>query len=220
VLVDDLLTQGVTEPYRMFTSRAEFRLSMRADNADERLTPLAVSVGLAGASRSARFDALMTELTEARSLARSLSVTPQQAERAGIRVNKDGLRRSAVDLLGLPGVGRAEVAAVWPALAVLKPAVWDFLEAEALYAGHLGRQAAEAEQIRHDLGSPIPAEIDFTQTPGLSAELSGKLSRFRPPTLAHAARIEGMTPAALTLLIGLVRRHRTVAAEVLDGPAE
>jgi tRNA uridine 5-carboxymethylaminomethyl modification enzyme len=219
VLIDDLIVQGVSEPYRMFTSRAEYRLSMRADNADERLTPRALAVGLARSARSQRFAARMADLAAARALANGLSVTPQQAERAGIRVNMDGQRRSAIDLLGLPGVRREHVTGVWPELSELPPAMWDALEADALYAGYLGRQAAEAQLIRNDLGTAIPAGLDFSLAPGLSAELSEKLSRHRPPTLAHAARMEGMTPAALTLLIGLVRRHRAQPVEAWNGSA-
>jgi tRNA uridine 5-carboxymethylaminomethyl modification enzyme len=219
VLIDDLIVQGVSEPYRMFTSRAEYRLSMRADNADERLTPLALAVGLAGSARSQRFATRTADLAAARALANGLSVTPQQAERAGIRVNKDGQRRTAIDLLSLPGVTREHVTGVWAELSELPPAMWDALEADALYAGYLGRQAAEAQLIRNDLGTAIPAGLDFSLAPGLSAELSEKLSRHRPPTLAHAARMEGMTPAALTLLLGLVRRHRAQPVEAWNDSA-
>lgn len=216
VLIDDLIVQGVTEPYRMFTSRAEFRLSLRADNADERLTPLGAGVGLVGSSRGARFRSLTSELNEARALARSLSITPSEAGGAGIRVNGDGLRRNVIDLLALPGVTRSRLITVWPRLADVSAQAWEALEADALYAGYLDRQRVEAEALRSDLGTAIPPGIDFKAAPGLSAELSDKLTRFRPPTLAHAARIEGMTPAALTLLIGLVRHRQSATPEGAD----
>ena len=217
VLIDDLIVQGVTEPYRMFTSRAEFRLSLRADNADERLTPLGLDHGLVGPARRDRFRVHMAELVQARQMAKSLSLTPIEATRVGLRVNQDGLRRTALDLLGLPNVTKEHLIALWPQIGVLSSTAWEALEAEALYAGYLDRQLSEAKAVRGELGTVIPADVDLGKVPGLSAELCDKLSRIRPPTLAHAARIEGMTPAALTLLIGLVRRHQPQPTENARG---
>jgi tRNA uridine 5-carboxymethylaminomethyl modification enzyme len=217
VLIDDLVVQGVTEPYRMFTSRAEFRLSLRADNADERLTPLGLDHGLVEAARRDRFRARIEELDQARQLAQCFSLTPTEATRFGLRVNSDGLRRTALDLLGLPNVTKAHLITLWPQFGVLSPAAWEVLEAEALYAGYLERQLTEAKAVRGELGTTIPADVDLGTVPGLSAELCEKLTQHRPPTLAHAARIEGMTPAALTLLIGLVRRHQPQSMETAHG---
>lgn len=213
VMIDDLIIRGVTEPYRMFTSRAEFRLSMRADNADERLTPLGMAVGAVGSERWDHFACRRSALEAARQRCRSMSVTPPEAQRAGLSVNQDGQRRTAFDLLGLPGVTRDRLCSLWPELREIAADTWDVIEAEALYAGYLNRQHAEAAAIRSDLGMAIPATMDFTAAPGLSAELRDKLSLLRPATLAHAAQIEGMTPAAVTLLMGLVRRHQTEQME-------
>jgi tRNA uridine 5-carboxymethylaminomethyl modification enzyme len=215
-MIDDLILRGVTEPYRMFTSRAEFRLSMRADNADERLTPLGSALGLISPDRSHRFARRRAALEEARALCRSLTFTPPQAQRAGLSVNQDGQRRSAFDLISLPGVTRERLWAVWPQLGQISADTWDVIEAEALYAGYLDRQHAEASAIRSDLAIAIPLDLDLASAPGLSAELREKLARLRPATVAQAAHIEGMTPAAVTLLMGLVRRHRDLQAAETD----
>jgi tRNA uridine 5-carboxymethylaminomethyl modification enzyme len=221
VMIDDLIIRGVTEPYRMFTSRAEFRLSMRADNADERLTPLGLSAGAVGSVRSDAFSRRRSTLEAARQHCRAVNVTPPEAHRAGLSVNQDGQRRTALELLGLPGVTRDRLCALWPDLERIAPDAWEVIEAEALYAGYLNRQHAEAAAIRSDLGMAIPPTLDFAAAPGLSAELRDKLTQLRPPTLAHAAQIEGMTPAAVTLVMGLVRRHQVGQFEesALEGAA-
>ena len=206
VMIDDLVTHGVTEPYRMFTSRAEYRLSLRADNADLRLTAKGASLGCVGAPRAAVFAGKAERLDEATALARSLSLTPAQAARAGLTVNQDGRRRSAYDLLSLPGVGRAELRAIWPAFAEVDDRTFGQLEIEASYAVYLDRQAADVARGRAEDGLALPDAMDYRAIPGLSAELGEKLARVTPRTLGQAGRIEGMTPAALALLAVRARR--------------
>ncbi|HEY0330907.1 MAG TPA: tRNA uridine-5-carboxymethylaminomethyl(34) synthesis enzyme MnmG [Rhodopseudomonas sp.] len=206
VMVDDLVTRGVTEPYRMFTSRAEYRLSLRADNADLRLTERGDALGCVGPERAAAFRRKAGSLRAAEALARSLSVTPTEAERAGIAVNRDGRRRSAFDLLALPSVGRDEVVRLWPELATIEHATFAQMEIEASYAVYLDRQEADIRRHRAEEDATLPRDIDYRAIAGLSAELSEKLSRVSPRTLGQAGRIEGMTPAALALLSSRVRR--------------
>jgi tRNA uridine 5-carboxymethylaminomethyl modification enzyme len=206
VLVDDLTTQGVAEPYRMFTSRAEWRLSLRADNADLRLTPKGVAAGCVGAERVAVFRAKEAALAEARALLAGLGLTPTAAAAHGIRVNEDGRRRSALELLASPGVTVAALAAVWPVLGALRPDVAEQLEIEARYRGYLERQAAEVRAFRREEALRLPEGIDYPGLSGLSAELRQALDRVRPATLGAASRVPGMTPAALTLLYRHARR--------------
>jgi tRNA uridine 5-carboxymethylaminomethyl modification enzyme len=208
VLVDDLTTRGVSEPYRMFTSRAEWRLSLRADNADLRLTPMGVAAGCVGAGRAAAFRAKRAALAEARDLLGALSLTPTAAAAHGIRVNGDGRRRSALELLALPGVTVAGLAGVWPELGALRPDVAEQLEIEARYRGYLDRQAAEVRAFRREEALRLPEGIDYAALGGLSGELRQALDRVRPATLGAASRVPGMTPAALTLLY----RHACRAA--------
>lgn len=212
VMVDDLVTRGVSEPYRMFTSRAEFRLSLRADNADERLTPLAVRLGLASAARRARFETAQQELAEARALAQGRSLTPNEAARHGIALNRDGIRRSAYELLSYPDVTLERLKGIWPELGAIAPKAAERLETEARYAVYLERQAADAEKLRQDESRVIPPHADFGSIPGLSNELKDKLRRRRPRTLAEAQRIDGMTPAALALILMAVRQSETRGA--------
>lgn len=213
VMVDDLVTRGVSEPYRMFTSRAEYRLSLRADNADLRLTPLGVAAGLVGAERARHFRAREGRIRNGLSLARSLSLTSGEAARKGLKVNQDGLRRTAVDLLAMPDIGWDRVSALWPELQALRPDVVEALEAEALYAGYLQRQEADIAALRREEQLTLPEDLDYAAMPSLSAELRQKLSRVRPATLGQASRIDGMTPAALAVILGHVRRyHRQSAA--------
>lgn len=206
VMIDDLITHGVTEPYRMFTSRAEYRLSLRADNADLRLTAKGERLGCVGALRAGLFAAKAEALAAASRLARSLTITPAQAARAGLTVNQDGRRRSAYDLLSLPGVGRADVARVWPELASIDAATFERLEIEAGYAVYLDRQAADVARRMSEETLALPPGMDYGAVAGLSAELREKLERVAPRTLGHAGRIEGMTPAALALLAVRARR--------------
>ncbi len=211
VMIDDLTTRGVSEPYRMFTSRAEFRLSLRADNADERLTPLADSLGICSADRRARFDAHQEKLAIARALTQSLTVTPNEAGRQGIEVNKDGVRRSAYQLLAYPDIDAAMLRRVWPQLREIDEATMERVETEAKYAVYLDRQRNEASQIRAEEGRIIPVGLDLSSVPGLSNELRQKLALRKPRSIGEAQRIEGMTPAALAILLTQIRNHEVSA---------
>jgi tRNA uridine 5-carboxymethylaminomethyl modification enzyme len=206
VMIDDLVTKGVTEPYRMFTSRAEYRLSLRSDNADLRLTPLGIAYGLVGPDRGQAFARRKTRIAEGLELARSLHLTPSEANQLGIRVNQDGKRRTLLDIAGMPDVGMAGAKKIWPAVNGLSGDVVEALEAEALYAGYLCRQEADIAAIRKEEQLTLPAEIEYDDMPSLSAEIRQKLKRIRPSTLGHASRIDGMTPAALAVIIGHIRR--------------
>ena len=206
VMVDDLTTRGVAEPYRMFTSRAEFRLHLRSDNADQRLTELGIAKGLVGPTRQEAYQAKVKALDVGRTLLQSLRTTPSRAREAGIVVNADGQHRSAFDLLAYPKVGPAEVTALWPEIGLIETAVLEQLAIDAQYAVYLDRQKADVEAMRRDEGIAIPAWIDYADIPGLSNELRQKLALQRPQTLAQAQAIEGMTPAAATLLLAIIRR--------------
>jgi tRNA uridine 5-carboxymethylaminomethyl modification enzyme len=211
VMVDDLITRGVTEPYRMFTSRAEFRLMLRADNADERLTPKGIALGLVGAARQAAFGERQSELVQARQLAQDLYLTSAAAAKAGFHVNQDGQKRNALQLIAMPDVGFERVAAHWPQLAALPPRAKDALEADALYAGYMDRQHRDIHQARAEEHLVIPAGLDFHAIPALSMELRLKLAKVRPKSIGHAGRIEGMTPAAIACLIGAIKKLRAAA---------
>jgi len=207
VMIDDLVTRGVSEPYRMFTSRAEYRLFLRADNADQRLTPLADSAGLVGARRRAVFRARMDRLGQAHEQLRTLSLTPDEAERAGLSVSKDGRRRNAYELLAYPDIPFDRLKAIWPALGQIEPAIAEQVCIDARYAVYLERQKADIEALRRDEALEIPASVDYGAISGLSNEVRDKLEIVRPVTLAQAGRIEGVTPAALTLLLAHVKRR-------------
>jgi tRNA uridine 5-carboxymethylaminomethyl modification enzyme len=212
VMIDDLVTRGVTEPYRMFTSRAEYRLTLRADNADQRLSPMGISLGCVSSKRSAAFTAKMATLDEARTRLTALTITPAAAKREGIALNQDGQRRSALELLAHPQAGRAEVMKLWPELAAIPPAVLEQLEADSLYSGYLDRQTADIAAFRRDESLALPDDLDYREVAGLSTEAAQKLSRIRPATLGQAGRIEGITPAALTaILLKIKTRPRQVA---------
>ncbi len=211
VMIDDLVTRGVSEPYRMFTSRAEYRLRLRADNADERLTPLGAQVGCVGGERLRAFAAKAEAIEGARRLLESLSLTPDQAAGHGIALNRDGRRRSAFDLLSLPGVSVATLSAVWPELSAIPAATAERLQVDARYAVYLDRQEASILAFKKDEAAAIPAAIDFAAIPGLSNEVRQKLERSRPATLAQAARIDGITPAALMLLLAHIRKAARAA---------
>ena len=207
VMIDDLVTRGVSEPYRMFTSRAEFRLRLRADNADQRLTPLGIALGCVGTSRREAFERKLEALERVREAALAETVTPQEAALRGLKVNQDGLRRSALDLLGYGDLSLEAVVAAFPVLAVEDQAILQQIERDARYAPYLERQAQDVARLRRDEAVAIPGWLDYRAIPGLSHELRDKLEATRPESLAQAARIEGMTPAALTLLLLRVRQR-------------
>jgi tRNA uridine 5-carboxymethylaminomethyl modification enzyme len=206
VMIDDLVTRGVAEPYRMFTSRAEYRLTLRADNADQRLTGKGIAIGCVGGVRAAQFQTKMAALTAARELATSLSVTPNEAARHGLALNHDGQRRIAFDLLSYPSLGMTDLARIWPQLAKLEAKVAEQLEIDAKYAVYLDRQSADIDAYRRDESFALPVELDYAALPGLSHEIRQKLEASRPRTIGQAGRIDGITPAALTLLVAHVRR--------------
>ena len=207
VMVDDLVTKGVSDPYRMFTSRAEFRLLLRADNADLRLTQKGIDVGCVGAARSAAFLAKVDELSAARKLTQALSLTSSEALRAGLSVNQDGVRRSAFELLAYGEIDLPRLAVIWPQLGALAGPVAGQIEIEAKYAAYLDRQSRDIASYRRDEGLLLPDDLDYAALRGLSNEVRAKLEMVRPATLGQAGRIEGVTPAALTLLASRVRRR-------------
>ncbi|MBU2167746.1 MAG: tRNA uridine-5-carboxymethylaminomethyl(34) synthesis enzyme MnmG [Alphaproteobacteria bacterium] len=211
VMIDDLVTRGVTEPYRMFTSRAEYRLSLRADNADRRLTPLAMELGLAGSERMRAFTAKRAELDDVLTWANETRFTPGEAKRLGIHVNADGQRRSVQDLLAHTNVSLDQFLPVRPDLADVSPVVRDQLAIEALYAGYLDRQSADAEALRREEDLRLPADLDYAGMGSLSTEVREKLAKVRPLTLGQASRIEGVTPGALTALLAHVKKSRVAA---------
>ena len=205
VMVDDLVTRGVTEPYRMFTSRAEYRLSLRQDNADRRLTPLGMELGCIGPERRDQFVQWSETLDDGISRLKSLVLAPQEAGRRGIVVNQDGARRSAFELLSLPSVEFADLVGIWPALADLSEPCRDAMGIEAKYAVYLDRQAEDIQRAGRDRGMIIPEELNFASLGGLSKELSSKLSLIQPRSIDQASRVEGMTPTALALIAAHVR---------------
>jgi tRNA uridine 5-carboxymethylaminomethyl modification enzyme len=211
VLIDDLVTRGVTEPYRMFTSRAEYRLTLRADNADQRLTNKGIAYGCVGSARAHAHASKMAALAAARDYAMSVSLTPTEANRHGMALNADGQRRTGFELLSYPHITVRDLAHVWPAFAEIAPKIAEQLEIDAKYAVYLDRQAADIAAFRCDEGLELPEGIDYAQLAGLSSEIKQKLLAIRPRTLAHAGRIDGMTPVALTLLLAHVRRERRTA---------
>ncbi len=206
VMIDDLVTRGITEPYRMFTSRAEYRLSLRADNADQRLTLKGVELGCVGAERARVFADKMREIEAARTLAKSLSLTPAQAKARGFEVNQDGVRRNALQLLAYPSISYAQLAGVWPELSALSRQAREQLEIDAMYSGYLERQALDVEAFKRDEDLRIDPALDYSSVGGLSNEVREKLAAARPVTLGQASRIEGVTAGALTALLAHVKR--------------
>ena len=206
VMIDDLVTRGITEPYRMFTSRAEYRLTLRADNADQRLTDKGIALGCVGPSRGERHRGKMAALEAAKSLAKSLTLTPNEAARFGLALNKDGQRRSAFELLAYPEIGWREVLRVWPELSAIDGSVAGHLEIDAKYDVYLKRQTADVDAFRRD-EALVLSEVDYHEVPGLSNEVRGKLEAVRPWTVGQAGRIDGMTPAALGILAAYLRRE-------------
>lgn len=207
VMIDDLITFGVTEPYRMFTSRAEYRLSLRADNADQRLTPLAISLGICSVERAELYQSYQTAIERGRAALRSRSVTPSEAEAFGLALNKDGVRRSAYELLSRVDFEFPDAENIWPELADIQTRAKEALKIEAGYSVYLDRQAATVAEIRRDEARKIPADFSFDGISGLSNELVLKLNRFKPLNMAQAAAIEGMTPAALALILVHLRKR-------------
>ncbi|HWE74164.1 MAG TPA: tRNA uridine-5-carboxymethylaminomethyl(34) synthesis enzyme MnmG [Stellaceae bacterium] len=211
VLVDDLVSRGTEEPYRMFTSRAEYRLVLRADNADQRLTPRGVALGCVGSDREAAFARKSDKLTAARALVRALKLTPQQLHKHGLTVNADGVARSAADLLRHPTISWAQITGVWPELAGISPDIAEQLEIDGRYAGYLDRQEAEIHAFRRDEELVLPADLDYAAVGSLSTEIRLKLSAARPANLGAASRISGVTPAALVALLRHVKRGEAAA---------
>jgi tRNA uridine 5-carboxymethylaminomethyl modification enzyme len=206
VMIDDLVTRGVTEPYRMFTSRAEYRLTLRADNADRRLTPLGIAIGCVGAERNTAFAAKSKRLAEGETLLRSFALTPDEAAKHGLSINRDGRKRSAFELLSYPDVDVARLTAIWPEIARLDSDIAGQLAVDARYAVYVKRQELDIAAFRKDEGIAIPGDFVFAALPGLSTELRQKLERHRPASLGQAARLDGMTPAALMLLLAHLKK--------------
>ncbi|MET4684187.1 tRNA uridine 5-carboxymethylaminomethyl modification enzyme [Brevundimonas faecalis] len=214
VMIDDLVTRGVTEPYRMFTSRAEYRLTLRADNADQRLTPIGLAAGIVGADREKVWLEKADQLDRANHVSRETQFTPKEAGALGITVNADGQRRSIRDLLSFPNVTLDQFIVVRPEIADWSPSVREQVEIDAVYAGYLDRQVQDAEALRREEGLALPADLDYAAIGALSNEVREKLAMIRPLTLGQAGRIEGMTPGALTALLAHVKKAKGVAADL------
>ena len=213
VMVDDLVTRGAPEPYRMFTSRAEYRLSLRADNADQRLTGRGIELGVVGSARAEKFESKMEALKAARSLASTLGGSPSELARRGLRVNADGVRRSAADLLRYPDIDLARLAQIWPELGALPRQIREQIEIDAKYAGYLDRQEADIRAFRRDESLDLPRDLDYAAIGSLSTEVRQALTRARPQTLGAASRIPGVTPAALAALLRYVKRREPTPAD-------
>ncbi|WP_299477584.1 tRNA uridine-5-carboxymethylaminomethyl(34) synthesis enzyme MnmG [uncultured Roseibium sp.] len=207
VMIDDLVTRGITEPYRMFTSRAEYRLSLRADNADQRLTPLGIESGIVSETRRLAFDAKMEKIAQATNLLNELTVTPSEAQKKGLPVNQDGIRRSAFDLLSYPNVTFEMLRVLWPELSELEESIAEQVTTDALYAVYLDRQKADIEALKRDEALRIPDSFDYEAIVGLSNEVKQKLIDIRPATLGQASRMDGVTPAGLTLILSHLKRR-------------
>jgi tRNA uridine 5-carboxymethylaminomethyl modification enzyme len=212
VMIDDLVTRGVTEPYRMFTSRAEYRLYLRADNADQRLTPAGIALGCVSPTRAQHFYEKMDRLESGREILRSVSFTPKQIAKAGIRINQDGVRRNCMEILSFPDVEFEGLGALIPEIEAIDEGTRKQLEKEALYEKYIERQKNDVAALKRDEATPIPPGFDYRSLGGLSTELRTKLERSRPASLAQAARIDGMTPAALTLILLRLHKNRLRAA--------
>ncbi|WGT51995.1 tRNA uridine-5-carboxymethylaminomethyl(34) synthesis enzyme MnmG [Thioclava nitratireducens] len=208
VMIDDLTSRGVTEPYRMFTSRAEFRLSLRADNADQRLTGMGIEIGCVGEARRVQFEKKSAELAAGGELLRSISLTPKEAKEKGFKVNEDGTRRTAFDLLSFPDITMPALQEALPELKNLSEDAARQLSIDALYANYVARQEVDAASLKRDEGWEIPEDFDFDSLQGLSNELKAKLQRAMPKTLGQAGRIDGVTPAALTLILARLRQSK------------
>lgn len=206
VMIDDLVTRGITEPYRMFTSRAEYRLTLRADNADQRLTEKGIALGCVGSARTRHHRTKVDALNAARTLSKSLTITPNEAIKYGLSLNRDGQRRSAFELMAYPDIGWGQVRTIWPELSAIDAVIATHLEIDAKYDVYLERQSADVEAFRRDEGLVL-SEVDYQLVPGLSNEVRAKLEKARPFTVGQAGRIDGMTPAALGILAAYLRRE-------------
>ncbi|MFS2039546.1 tRNA uridine-5-carboxymethylaminomethyl(34) synthesis enzyme MnmG [Agrobacterium tumefaciens] len=215
VMIDDLTSKGVSEPYRMFTSRAEYRLSLRVDNADLRLTPIGQMAGIIGHDRQKRFADFISDLDRGRELMKSISISPSQAAKQGLKLNQDGQRRSVYEMLAYPDITMETLADHWPELRALNTKVAEVLEIEASYAVYMQRQSADIVDIKRDEDRKIPNDFDFQSLSGLSNELKQKLEKARPENIAQAARVDGMTPAAISLLLALLRKGSASGSEKL-----
>jgi tRNA uridine 5-carboxymethylaminomethyl modification enzyme len=213
VMIDDLVTRGVSEPYRMFTSRAEYRLQLRADNADHRLTDKGIAIGCVGVERARLHKEKTSALNDAYEFAKSVSLTPKEAERHGLSMNKDGQRRTAFELLSYPSVTITQLAKIWPRFGELEPKIAEQIEVDAKYDVYLSRQAADIAAYRRDESVVLPDDFDYAALPGLSNEMKQKLQVHRPRTIGQAGRIDGVTPAALTLLVAHIRRAKKTSAK-------
>jgi tRNA uridine 5-carboxymethylaminomethyl modification enzyme len=226
VLIDDLVTRGTSEPYRMFTSRAEYRLVLRADNADQRLTPIGLRLDCVGPARATRFTAKMRALAAAREQLTSLRMTPPALQRHGIVVNEDGVTRTAAGLLAFPGIDLARLTAIWPELGAFAPEIAEQVEIDARYSGYLERQERDIAAFRRDEALLLAADLDYTAVGSLSREICDKLTLARPTTLGAAARISGVTPAALVALLKHVKRrdsdtrHQRVSSRIVGEAAD
>ncbi|MBO6846245.1 MAG: tRNA uridine-5-carboxymethylaminomethyl(34) synthesis enzyme MnmG [Maricaulis sp.] len=212
VMIDDLITRGVSEPYRMFTSRAEYRLTLRSDNADQRLTRIAIDRGFASEDRRLAFEGKMVALEDACALAKACLLSPPEAKKHGLAVNQDGKRRDVFDLLAYPEIKWNDLVAIWPQLGALDKAIREQIEIDALYAGYLDRQQADITAFRRDEAVKIPEAFDYDLVGGLSNEAKEKLKASRPSTLGQAARVEGVTPGALTAVLAHIKRQHKAAS--------
>jgi tRNA uridine 5-carboxymethylaminomethyl modification enzyme len=213
VMIDDLTSKGVSEPYRMFTSRAEYRLSLRVDNADLRLTPIGEAAGIIGRERQERFSGFLSDLDKGREVMRNMSISPSQAAKQGLKLNQDGQRRTVYELLAYPEMSLETLAVHWPELLSIDSKVSEVLQIEASYAVYMQRQSADIVDIKRDEDRKIPDDFDFQTLSGLSNELKQKLEKARPENIAQAARVDGMTPAAISLLLALLRKSSATRNE-------
>jgi len=211
VMIDDLITKGVTEPYRMFTSRAEYRLLLRADNADQRLTKMGADIGLVGRARASYTSEKITKFHAAKATASELATSPSALAKSGIKINQDGVRRSVMDLLAYPDITMAGLTKVWPVLSQLDPETVEYLTIDATYAGYLERQQRDIDAFRRDEGLRIPDALDYAKIGGLSNEVRSKLTDHRPATLGQASRIEGVTPGALMAVLAHIKKAQRAA---------
>lgn len=216
VLIDDLITRGASEPYRMFTSRAEYRLSLRADNADQRLTPEGIAIGCVGEDRCSTWNMKSDALSQARKLVHGLSATPNELEKHGLAINRDGVRRTAHQLLSYPHITLEMLQKIWPELMDLTPDIAEQIQIDALYSGYIDRQEADISAFRKDENLALPADLDYAAIGSLSTEIRHKLETARPATIGAASRISGVTPAALTALLRYVRKTGTVSQSAPD----
>jgi tRNA uridine 5-carboxymethylaminomethyl modification enzyme len=208
VMIDDLITKGTKEPYRMFTSRAEYRLRLRADNADQRLTDIGMVWGIVGSDRESAWMEKSEQLTQWRARANELRVTPNRLATKGLKVNQDGVARSVIELLGYPTIEWESLAGMWPELNEVPAVIREQIEIDGKYRGYLGRQEGDIKALRRDERVRIPVGMDYREIAGLSNEVVALLDRHKPTTLSEAGRIPGMTPAALTRVLSYLSSRK------------